>query len=297
MSFTTNLLTLAELFPTVILAFWIALALCIGSFLNVVIYRLPIMLQNQWRTECQSFLEIEPELAQKSPERFNLMVPRSRCSSCKSLIPAWCNIPLISWLILRGKCRTCKAAISIRYPLVELGCAILAFACYIHFGFSSQLIWASLFCWLMLSLALIDFDTMYLPDQITLPLLWLGLLLNLDQQFVALTDAVLGAAVGYMSLWCLFWVFKLLTGKEGMGYGDFKLFAVIGAWFGWQALPLTILLASAVGAIVGISLLLRKSISGQQAIPFGPYLAIAALINLFWGGLIVDWYLSVSGLV
>ncbi|UPW17929.1 A24 family peptidase [Agarivorans sp. TSD2052] len=293
--------TFIELYPATALGFCLLFALCIGSFLNVVIHRLPIMLQRQWKAECHSFLADDAQPAEPSDRQtnatYNLMVPRSCCPNCKSMITAWQNIPVVSWLLLRGKCANCKTPISARYPLVELASAGFALACWWQFDFSIQFVLASIFCIILLCLALIDLDTMFLPDQITLPTLWLGLLINLDANFVNLQDAVLGAAIGYGFLWSLFWLFKLLTGKEGMGYGDFKLLAMIGAWFGWQALPLTILLSSLIGASVGIGLMVLAKHKQSQAIPFGPYLAIGAVCYLFFGDAIQHWYFSYIGLV
>ncbi|WP_432468942.1 prepilin peptidase [Agarivorans sp. Z349TD_8] len=286
-----------EFYPALALGFCLLVALCIGSFSNVVIHRLPVMLERQWKQECRQFLADElNDDTPVSPQTYNLALPRSTCPHCHHLILAWQNIPLISWLLLRGKCANCKAPISIRYPLVEAACAALTLACWWQFGFSLPFIFASIFCMLLLCLALIDLDTMYLPDQLTLPGLWFGLLLNLVGGFVSLESAVLGAAIGYGFLWCLFWLFKLLTGKEGMGYGDFKLLAMIGAWFGWQALPLTILLSSLIGAGIGIALILFGRHQQQKPIPFGPYLAIAAVTYLFFGQSIQDWYFNYIGL-
>ncbi|WP_411994343.1 prepilin peptidase [Agarivorans sp. DSG3-1] len=289
--------TFIELYPATALGFCLLIALCIGSFLNVVIHRLPIMLQREWTTECRSFLADElKDNSESEADTYNLMVPRSACPSCNSLITAWQNIPVVSWLILRGKCATCKAPISARYPLVELASGLLTLACWWQFGLSLPFVFASLFCIILLCLTMIDLDTMYLPDQITLPTLWLGLLINLDTGFVSLNDAVLGAAIGYGFLWSLFWVFKLLTGKEGMGYGDFKLLAMIGAWFGWQALPLTILLSSFAGAAIGIGLIVFRKHQQSKPIPFGPYLALGALCYLFFGDTIHTWYFSYLGI-
>ncbi|WP_163134762.1 A24 family peptidase [Agarivorans sp. Alg241-V36] len=289
-----------ELYPATALGFCLLIALCIGSFLNVVIHRLPIMLERQWKSECRSFLADELSGSQASEtnaaEVYNLMLPRSACPKCKSLITAWQNIPVISWLVLRGKCANCANPISVRYPLVELAAAGLTLACWWQFGLTLPFVFASLFCIILLCLTLIDLDTMYLPDQLTLPTLWLGLLINLNSGFVSLNDAVLGAAIGYGFLWSLFWLFKLLTGKEGMGYGDFKLLAMIGAWFGWQALPLTILLSSFAGALIGISLIALGKNKQGQAIPFGPYLALGGACYLFFGEAIHAWYFSYLGI-
>ncbi|WP_406609556.1 prepilin peptidase [Agarivorans sp. JK6] len=290
------MLSFIELYPATALGFCLVIALCVGSFLNVVIHRLPIMLERQWKNECRSFLS--EELKSEPPseqEVYNLMLPRSACPKCNSLITAWQNIPVISWLVLRGKCANCSNPISIRYPMVELASAGLTLTCWWQFGLTLPFVFASLFCIILLCLTLIDLDTMYLPDQLTLPTLWLGLLINLDSGFVSLHDAVLGAAIGYGFLWSLFWLFKLLTGKEGMGYGDFKLLAMIGAWFGWQALPLTILLSSFAGALIGIGLIVLGKNKQGQAIPFGPYLALGGACYLFFGEVIHTWYFSYLG--
>ncbi|GGA96664.1 prepilin peptidase [Agarivorans gilvus] len=286
-----------ELYPATALGFCLLVALCIGSFLNVVIHRLPIMLQRQWRDECRVFLADELKASESTePGVYNLMLPRSACPHCGSLIKAWQNIPVISWLALRGKCANCKSPISIRYPLVEMATALLTLACWWQFGFTLSFIFSNLFCIILLCLSLIDLDSMLLPDQLTLPTLWLGLLLNINASFVPLSDAVIGAALGYSLLWALYWLFKLLTGKEGMGYGDFKLLAMIGAWFGWQALPLTILLSSFAGALIGISLIALGKRQQSQAIPFGPYLALGGVVYLFFGAQLHSWYFSYLGL-
>ena len=277
---------------TIFYGFVFILSLLIGSFLNVVIFRLPKIMHNQWHAECREFLADEiDKTAQKEIEQITLSTPDSTCPKCNHAIRFYENIPVISWLFLRGKCSQCKERISIRYPLVELSTALLSVVVAQQFGVSWQTLWLLLLTWGLVSLTMIDFDHMLLPDQITLPLLWLGLLLNTNATFVSLHDAVIGAAVGYMSLFSVFWLFKLLTGKEGMGFGDFKLFALFGAWIGWQLLPVLILMASVVGALVGISLILFSSNKRGQAIPFGPYLAIAGWITILWGEGIWQWYL------
>jgi leader peptidase (prepilin peptidase) / N-methyltransferase len=255
------------------------LGLCVGSFLNVVIHRLPKMMEREWRAECAELAGEEAPAA----ERYNLVVPRSACPSCKRPITALENIPLLSWLVLRGKCAGCSARISPRYPAVEaLSAALSAYVAW-HFGFGMAAAGALLFTWAMIALTFIDLDTFYLPDSITLPLLWLGLLLNINGTYSPLSDAVIGAAAGYLSLWGVYWIFKWATGKEGMGYGDFKLLAAIGAWLGWQMLPLTILLSSLVGAVIGIGLIVFAGRGRSVPIPFGPYLAIAGMIALLHG--------------
>ena len=265
-------------------------SLMIGSFLNVVIHRLPIMLEREWQAEYRSYFT--PEEEQATEPRYNLMVPRSACPHCGHAITALENIPLLSWLWLKGRCSECQAPISARYPLVELLTALLSVAVAMVISPGWGTLAALLLTWVLVALTFIDLDKMLLPDQLTLPLLWGGLLFNLIGGFAPLADAVIGAMAGYLVLWCLYWAFKLLTGKEGMGYGDFKLLAALGAWLGWQALPIILLLSSLVGAIIGISLIaLRKHHQGNP-IPFGPYLAIAGWIALLWGDTITRWYLT-----
>ena len=255
------------------------LGLCVGSFLNVVIHRLPKMMERQWRAECAELSSQEAP----ATERYNLVVPRSACPACNRPITALENIPLLSWLMLRGRCAGCSAPISARYPAVEVLTAVLSAYIAWHFGFGMAAAGALLFTWAMIALTFIDLDTFYLPDSITLPLLWLGLLLNISGTYTPLSGAVIGAAAGYLSLWGVYWIFKWATGKEGMGYGDFKLLAAIGAWLGWQMLPLTILLSSLVGAIIGIGLIVFAGRGRSVPIPFGPYLAIAGMIALLHG--------------
>lgn len=264
------------------------LGLCVGSFLNVVVHRLPKMMERQWRAECAELAGQEPPPA----ERYNLVVPRSACPSCGHRIGALENIPVLSWLALRGKCAGCGTRISARYPAVELLSGTLSAYVAWHFGFGLAAAGALLFTWAMIALTFIDLDTFYLPDSITLPLLWLGLLFNLNATFVALPSAVVGAAAGYLSLWSVYWVFKWATGKEGMGYGDFKLLAAIGAWLGWTMLPLTILLSSLVGAVIGIGMIAFAGRERSVPIPFGPYLAIAGMIALLHGPALTRAYLG-----
>ncbi|MBI1175620.1 MAG: prepilin peptidase [Sideroxydans sp.] len=264
------------------------LGLMVGSFLNVVIHRLPRMMEREWRQQCA---ELSGTAAEETPH-YNLVVPRSACPACGHPIGALENIPVISYLLLRGKCKGCGARISMRYPVVEALCGILSAYAAWHFGFGMATLGALLFVWALVALTFIDFDTQLLPDSITLPLLWLGLLLNLNATFASLHSAILGAAIGYLALWSVFWLFKLLTGKEGMGYGDFKLLAAIGAWMGWQMLPLVILLSSLVGAIVGIALIVVARHGRSVPIPFGPYLAGGGLIALFWGQALTHSYLQ-----
>lgn len=285
------LLALSEQFPWLYLTLVTLLGLLVGSFLNVVIHRLPIMLERSWQQEFHSYFHPE-QAAPPSSAPYNLVLPRSACPHCGHQIRAWENIPLISWLCLRGRCSQCQAAISPRYPLVELVSGVMTLVIALQLPAGLQQWSAILLGWVLLALTCIDLDKMLLPDQLTLPLLWLGLLLNSQSLFVALPDAVFGAAAGYLVLWSLYWGFKLLTGKEGMGYGDFKLLAALGAWLGWQALPLILILASCVGAVVGIGLLLLRRHQQGNPIPFGPYLATAGWIALLWGEQINHWYLS-----
>jgi leader peptidase (prepilin peptidase)/N-methyltransferase len=253
--------------------------LLIGSFLNVVVYRLPVMAQR----ELDNYIAHEAGKDLPHPDRFNLMVPRSACPHCGHQITALENIPIVSWLFLRAKCSACKAPISPRYPIVEAVTGLLSAVLIWHFG-SGWLGLASLaFAYFLIAMTLIDYDTKTLPDDLTYPLLWLGLLINLDGAIVPLRDAVIGAMAGYMSLWAVYWLFKLATGKEGMGYGDFKLLAALGAWMGWAMLPTIIILSSVVGAVVGISLIVFARRDRNNPIPFGPYLAAAGMIALLYG--------------
>ncbi|MFZ6818224.1 prepilin peptidase [Undibacterium sp. Ji22W] len=268
--------------------FFAVFGLLIGSFLNVVIHRLPIMMQR----ESDNYVAIESgkEPAHQTP--YNLIVPRSACPHCNHQISALENIPVISYLIIGGKCRGCKAPISIRYPIIEALTGLLSAFMIWHFGSGFAGMSAVVFVWLLVAMTFIDADTQLLPDDLTLSLMWLGLLVNLHGTFSSLDNAVIGAAVGYMSLWSVYWVFKLVTGKEGMGYGDFKLLAALGAWMGWSMLPLIILLSSAVGAVIGISMMMFGRLGKGKPIPFGPYLAIAGLIALLWGQSINSQYLG-----
>ncbi len=265
------------------------LGLLVGSFLNVAIYRLPIMMQREWRAQALEYLECPPEPV---GERFNLLLPNSRCPHCDHQIRSWENIPLVSWLALRGKCSSCRAPISSRYPLVEVACGLLSGYVAWHFGFTWQAGTMLLLTWGLVAMSMIDIDHQLLPDSLVLPLLWLGLILNSFGLFVSLESALWGAVVGYLSLWSVYWLFKLVTGKEGMGYGDFKLLAMLGAWGGWQVLPLTILLSSVVGAVLGTILLRMQRAESSTPIPFGPYLAIAGWVALLWGDWITESYLQ-----
>lgn len=262
--------------------------LAIGSFLNVVVYRLPRMMEREWREQCA---ELHGETVPPAP-RFNLATPPSSCPGCGHRIRALENVPVVSYLVLRGKCAACGARISPRYPAVELLAAAAAGLSAWHFGFGWSAFGAMAFLWCMIALSCIDIDTQLLPDSITLPLLWAGLLVNLRGTFVELPAAVIGAAAGYLVLWAVYWGFKLLTGKEGMGFGDFKLLGAIGAWLGWKMLPLVILLSSFVGALVGVVLIVLARRGREVPIPFGPYLAAAGVIALFWGDAILERYLS-----
>ena len=268
------------------------LGLLIGSFLNVVVYRLPIMMQRYWHEQAREILELpaEPQAA-----TFNLVLPNSSCPHCAHEIKPRENIPVISYLFLRGKCSSCKASISMRYPLVELTCGLLSAFIAWHFGFTWQAGAMLVLTWGLLAMSLIDVDHQLLPDSLVLPLLWLGLIANSFGLFTSLEDALWGAIAGYLSLWSVYWLFKLVTGKEGMGYGDFKLLAMLGAWGGWQVLPLTILLSSLVGAVLGLIMLRLRNAETSTPIPFGPYLAIAGWIALLWGEQITSSYLQIAG--
>ena len=266
------------------------LSLCVGSFLNVVIYRLPIMLENEWRADCKNFLELEPD---KKTEQFTLSKPDSTCPVCGHKIRIWENIPLISYLALQGKCASCKTRISIQYPIIEAVTAILSIMVAIKFGVSSETFFGLIFTWALVALTMIDAKTQLLPDNITLPLLWLGILVNTSELYTDLESSVLGAAAGYLILWSIYKLFKLFTGKEGMGYGDFKLLAALGAWMGWMMLPQIILLSSLVGAIIGVTMIIASKHDKSIPIPFGPYLAIAGWIAFIWGADINQIWLSI----
>ncbi len=264
------------------------LSLAVGSFLNVVIHRLPQILERQWRAELAEHSGQQPAPA----PRYNLVVPRSQCPACGHHITALENIPLASYLVLGGKCSACKATISPRYPLVEALTGALSGYLAWRYGFGWQTLAALIFAWSMIALAFIDLDTFYLPDDVTLPLIWAGLLVNLGGVFVDLQSAVIGAVAGYLALWLVFWCYKFATGKEGMGYGDFKLLAAIGAWLGWKMLPVVILLSSFVGAVVGIALIVFARHGRNVPIPFGPYLVLGGVSALFWGDALIAYYLQ-----
>lgn len=255
------------------------IGLMVGSFLNVVIYRLPKMMEQEWREQCA---ELRGETLEAIPS-FNIIAPRSACPNCGHKITALENIPLISYAALRGRCSQCGTSISARYPAVEALTALISGVIAWHFGFGFAALAALVFAWAMIALAFIDIDTQLLPNDITMPLLWGGLLVNLGNGFVDIHSAVIGAVAGYLALWSVYWGYKLITGKEGMGYGDFKLLAVIGAWFGWQTLPLVILFSSILGSVVGISLILIAKRGSHIPIPFGPYLAGGGIVALLWG--------------
>jgi leader peptidase (prepilin peptidase)/N-methyltransferase len=280
--------------PVVLYGVTALFALAMGSFLNVVIYRLPRMLETAWRHECAEALDQAP--VPLLGERLTLSSPESRCPQCGHPIRPWENIPLLSYLLLRGRCSSCHDTISVRYPLVEAVTALLSVLIVWRFGLGWEAAAGLVLTWGLIALVLIDYDTQLLPDVITLPLLWIGLLLSLTGLFTDSHSAILGAALGYGSLWTIFQLFRLVTGKEGMGFGDFKLFAALGAWLGWQYLPQIILLSACTGALVGTALILSKRHERQVPIPFGPYLAVAGWISLMWGPEINRLYLQWSGL-
>jgi leader peptidase (prepilin peptidase)/N-methyltransferase len=285
------------------------LSLIVGSFLNVVIYRLPIMLERDWRAQAAELLPAAVDAAaagppaQPAPEPLTLSTPGSACPACKAPIRPWQNIPVVSWLMLRGRCAACKTKISLRYPLVELATGLLSASVAWHFGFSAAAACGLLVTWTLIALTGIDIDHQLLPDGITLPLMWAGLLAAVivgpaggAAIPVSARDAIIGAASGYVSLWLIFHSFRLITGKEGMGYGDFKLFAALGAWLGWKLLPLVILLSAATGAVLGILMIVLRGRDRSAPMPFGPYLAAAGWLAMMYGDVLVDGYLRVSGL-
>ena len=278
--------------PLMFVALATILGLLVGSFLNVVIHRLPKMMENEWRVQAEGIINPDKESPEPSRPVYNLVVPRSACPKCGNQITAIENIPIVSYLVLRGRCRKCQTRISPRYPVVEAVTGVLSGLVAWHFGFGIAAVSALVLLWGLIALTFIDADTQFLPDSITLPLLWLGLIVNINGTFTDLRSAVIGAVVGYLALWTVYWVFKLVTKKEGMGYGDFKLLAAIGAWLGWQILPLVILLSSVVGATVGIVLIILSRLGRNIPIPFGPYLAMAGFIALLWGKPIMDTYLQ-----
>ena len=284
--------------PLLFIAVVFAFCLVIGSFLNVVIYRLPIMMERDWREQCEEFAKLPPDL-DIPEERFDLVVPRSRCPSCGNLIKAWQNIPVISYLILGGRCANCKESISARYPVVEMMTAVLAAVCAWRFGVGWEALMAIVLTLMLVPVAIVDADTQLIPDSIVLPLMWIGLAMSLfhpidgaDTLFIAPRDAIIGAMAGYLSLWSVYQLFKLVTGKEGMGYGDFKLLAALGAWLGWQHLHIIILMSAVVGAIVGLAMMAFRNHGRSVPIPFGPYLAAAGWITMLWGRDIWNLYLD-----
>lgn len=284
-----NLVSIFVQLPAVFLSFIFVIGLLVGSFLNVVIYRLPVMMNREWRHDCHEFLELP---AEKETTKFNLSTPRSRCGNCDHQITALENIPIISYLVLGGKCSSCKTSLSLQYPLVELFTGVVSFIVAWHYGVSEQTIAALILSWCLIAASGIDIGHKLLPDSITLPLLWLGILLAFFDVFVSLEDSVIGAMAGYLSLWSVFILFKLVTGKEGMGHGDFKLLAMLGAWVGWELLFVIILTSSVVGAFVGISMIMLKKTERSTQIPFGPYLAAAGWITLLWGNDLMRFYFS-----
>ena len=293
------ILQLLQQSPTTLTTICFVLGLLVGSFLNVVIYRLPLMLQRDWRQQCCEFLEIEdPQPAEeKNPllrKNLSLAQPASHCPQCQHTIRAWENIPLISYALLAGKCASCKVRIPIRYPAVELATGLFSALVAVNFHATWLTLALLLFVWALIALTMIDFDHQLLPDDITLPLLWLGLAVNTQDLGTGVTtqESVLGAVVGYLSLWSFYWVFKLATGKDGMGYGDFKLLAALGAWMGWQALLPIIILSSLVGATFGIASILLMGRDRSAPMPFGPFLAGAGLIMMIWGNQIYSFYMT-----
>jgi leader peptidase (prepilin peptidase)/N-methyltransferase len=291
---------MADLFvqqPMIFIGVAFAFTLLIGSFLNVVIYRLPIMMQRDWRDQCN---ELKDSLPDDLPDgKFNLVVPRSRCPSCGKPITAWQNVPVLSYLLLGAQCASCKTSISVRYPLVELLTALLAAVCAWHFGFGWEALLAIALTCALVAISLIDIDHQLIPDSIVVPLMWVGLIMSLfhplegaQTLFIAPQDAIIGALAGYLSLWSVYQLFKLITGKEGMGYGDFKLLAALGAWIGWQMLHIVILLSAVVGAIVGIAMIAFRGRDRQLPIPFGPYLAAAGWVTMLYGETLWNTYLE-----
>jgi leader peptidase (prepilin peptidase)/N-methyltransferase len=283
--------------PAIFIAVAFAFALLIGSFINVVIYRLPLMMQLEWRDQCKELQDTLPDDLPEGP--FNLVVPRSRCPACGTQITAWQNIPVLSYLFLGAQCANCKASISLRYPLVEFLTAVLAAICAWHFGFGWEALMAIALTFALVAISLIDVDHQIIPDSIVVPLVWAGLLMSLfhplagaDTLFVAPQEAIIGALAGYLSLWGVYQLFKLVTGKEGMGYGDFKLLAALGAWLGWGSLHIIILLSAVVGAIIGIAMIVFRGRDRQLPFPFGPYLAAAGWITLLYGDAIQNTYMD-----
>lgn len=288
-----TLLDLLRESPCILISVVFIIGLMVGSFLNVVIFRLPLMMNRTWRKECHEFLQLAPE---PSEPAVNLLFPGSHCPQCQTAIKAYQNIPILSFAVLRGKCAHCGHAISLRYPLIEALTGICSAMIAWHFGYGPALLWALILTWGLIAASFIDIDHQLLPDSITQPLLWLGLFLSLFPLYTDPSSSIIGAIAGYLTLWTVFQLFKLATGKEGMGYGDFKLLAVFGAWLGWQYLPIIILISSLVGAIIGIIRVILAKQDRNTPIPFGPYLATAGWIALLWGDEINQLYLHSSGL-
>jgi leader peptidase (prepilin peptidase)/N-methyltransferase len=286
----SDLVLFFQLHLMIYLTFLFILGLLIGSFLNVVIYRLPIMMQREWRCDCLEFLE---QPSETSTEKFDLNMPRSRCGECGHAISALENIPILSYMALKGKCRACKTPISMRYPLVELLTGLISLIIGWHFGVSLQALAGLFLSWFLIAASGIDLGHKLLPDTITLPLMWLGILLSLFNVFIDLETSVIGAIAGYLCLWSIFMMFKLVTGKEGMGHGDFKLLAALGAWCGWKMLLVIVLTSSLVGAIVGILMIILSKTGRNTQIPFGPYLAVAGWISFLWGPVLLNTYLNI----
>lgn len=274
-----------------VILFILAFGLIVGSFLNVVIYRLPVSMLKNWKKECLEFLENNKD-EDTDEGSFNIAFPASHCPKCKAKVKPWQNIPVISYLLLKGRCASCGCNISLRYPIIEIVTGALTVFCIFQFGLTAQGGLALVLTWALISLTMIDIDHQLLPDNITLPLLWLGLIANAVNSFTDLHSALYGAVFGYLTLWSVYWLFKIVTGKEGMGFGDFKLLAALGAWMGWQMLPLIIILSSFVGAVIGIGGIIIQGRDKNVPIPFGPYLAIAGWIAFFWGDAISSAYLQ-----
>lgn len=283
-------------FDTYVMLSTLVLGLLVGSFLNVVIYRLPLMMMTGWRNECRVFLaeEAGEEVKEEEQEVFNLSLPRSHCPECKTMVKAWQNIPIISYVILRGRCDHCSTHISLRYPIIELISGLLSLFIAAHFGYSIELGLVLIFTWALIALTMIDADHGLLPDDIVLPLIWLGILSNTQGMFTSPIDAIYGAAAGYLSLWSVNWAYKLVRKQDGFGAGDFKLLAALGAWMGWELLPVIIFLSAITGSVIGLSGILFYGKDKNLKIPFGPYLAIAGWIAFFWGENIISFYLQIS---
>lgn len=287
------LLSALQSSPALLVGLVFVLGLMVGSFLNVVIYRLPIMMQKGWRRDCHDYLQLPYE---SDGETFNLMWPASRCPHCQTEIKPYQNIPVVSYLLLRGKCAHCEAPISMRYPLIEAFTGLCSAWVAWHFGYGWPMVFGLLLTWNLIALSFIDIDHQLLPDSMTLPLIWMGLFLSVFGIYTDSHTSIIGAITGYLSLWSVYKLFKALTGKEGMGYGDFKLLALFGAWFGWQYLPLIIVLSSLVGAVIGVVMIVFRRHDAGTPIPFGPYLAAAGWLAMLWGQQINQYYLHLTGL-